>query len=178
MCSFSTKEKHKKDSLLFCSFLEASPALPSSTRAANGIAVAAMGCGQVHARSGANLGIIAALMCLLFAKNSNGSDGLRSTCFPYGAGRHWEQHAYASPAMHLRGGVSKYYNVTAPPKRGGIFIEPESGVEQVSGKGNRCVCIAFAVDGPLPHNPRPCPLPPRAHTGRRSVYMEQGRVVI
>ena len=37
-------------------------------------------------------------------------------------------------AIRLRGGVSKYYNISAPPKRGGIFIEPGGGVEDGEGQ--------------------------------------------
>ena len=46
-------------------------------------------------------------------------------------GRPFGMHA---AAIRLRGGVSKYYNISAPPKRGGIFIEPGGGVEDGEGQ--------------------------------------------
>lgn len=64
------------------------------------------------------------------------------------SGPGWAPPSRASPrpsrasrerAMRLRGGVSKFYNVTAPPKRGGVFIQPEGGVVQVT-RAARGVC--------------------------------------
>jgi hypothetical protein len=36
--------------------------------------------------------------------------------------------------LRLRGGVSKYYNHTAPPNRGGVFEEPKAGVSHDEGQ--------------------------------------------
>jgi len=64
----------------------------------------------------------AVLFCVLAAHAHGGQDG---------GARRAPPAALPQNILQLRGGVSKYYNVTAPPKRGGVFIEPESGVVQV-----------------------------------------------
>ena len=61
------------------------------------------------------------LVCVLAAHAYDSQDGGGRRALP----------AAQLHMLRLRGGVSKYYNVTAPPKRGGVFIEPESGVVQV-----------------------------------------------
>jgi hypothetical protein len=70
-------------------------------------------------------------------------------------------------AIRLRGGVSKFYNVTAKPKRGGVFIEPEGGVVQVA-PATRGACVhAAAACARMRGNPESSEV-----TGRRSVRME------
>ena len=44
------------------------------------------------------------------------------------------QYALPSAALRLRGGVSKYYNETAPPRRGGIFEEVKGGIQTDEGQ--------------------------------------------
>ena len=71
-------------------------------------------------------------MLLLLMVDAHGS--VRSHACRVGLRERSQSWLYLSLSRHglnmlrLRGGVSKYYNVTAPPKRGGIFIEPEGGV--------------------------------------------------
>ena len=65
----------------------------------------------------------AVLFCVLAAHAYGGQHGGARRALPAALPQH---------ILRLRGGVSKYYNVTAPPKRGGVFVEPESGVVQVT----------------------------------------------
>lgn len=51
-----------------------------------------------------------------------------------GAGKVLTIAKYSIENLHLRGGISKYYNHTAPSNRGGIFEEPKSGVPHNEGQ--------------------------------------------
>ncbi len=43
-------------------------------------------------------------------------------------------HVHHASCLRLRGGVSKYYNHSAPPNRGGVFEEPRAGVSHDEGQ--------------------------------------------
>lgn len=70
-----------------------------------------------------------------------------------------------APFLRLRGGISKYYNHTASPNRGGIFEEPAAGVAEVYFDAG---CVAEPIG--LGCNP------PVLGAGRRAVCVEQRRV--
>ena len=75
--------------------------------------------------------------------------------------------ANSALALRLRGGVSKFYNVTAPPNRGGVFIQSEGGVVQVAPAACGACVHAAAACARMRGNPGSLEV-----TGRRSVRME------